>query len=145
MWSKIRVKLIEMLPLCLKDKVDFQMTAYRFGYRSLDKGHQLPTIAIIYNGEVVLRTYKYVDNPIEQIDENQFDTDHLFNSIRKYIDQKHELTRYIDDKYMRLLTLLDKRNGKRTITSLVNDYYKCENEQLKKIYEIRFDAENINY
>ena len=61
MWSKIRKKLIEMLDNSLKDKIDFQMTAYRFGRRSMDKGHQCPTVTILYKKEIVLRTYQNVD------------------------------------------------------------------------------------
>ena len=50
-----------MLDNSLKDKIDFQMTAYRFGRSSMDKGHQCPTVTILYNKEIVLRTYQNVD------------------------------------------------------------------------------------
>ena len=66
MWSKMRKKLKELLPESLVDKVDFQMTAYNYGWRSLAKGHQSPTITILYNGEIVLRTYQYADCQEEQ-------------------------------------------------------------------------------
>ena len=58
---------------------------------------------------------------------------------------KYEESRFINDDYMRLFTLLDRRTGKRTLEALREDYISCTEEELKCIYEIRFDAENIKY
>lgn len=149
MWTKIRKKLLEMLPDSLVGKVDYQMTAYRFGWRSFDKGHQLPTITIIYDGKVVLRTYQYMDylnsDGKRYREDMYFDTDHFFDAFRVYLSIKHEEARFINDYYMRLFTLLDRRTGKRTLVALKDDYVCCTEEELKRIYKIRFDAENIKY
>lgn len=149
MWTKIRKKLLEMLPDSLVGKVDYQMTAYRFGWRSFDKGHQLPTITIIYDGKVVLRTYQYMDylnsDGKRYREDMYFDTDHFFDAFRVYLSMKYEESRFINDDYMRLFTLLDRRTGKRTLEALREDYISCTEEELKCIYEIRFDAENIKY
>ena len=116
MWTKIRRKLLELLPKCLEGKVDFKMSAYRFGWRSFDKNHQLPTITIIYNKKIVLRTYQYMDylngNGKRYREDMYFDTDHFFDAFRKYLSMKHEDARYIKDYYIRMFTLLDKRTGK---------------------------------
>lgn len=148
MWSKVRKKLIEMLPNCLKGKIDFQMTAYRFGWRSMDKGHQCPTITIIYDKEIVLRTYQNVDYLKEhykdKYDEKlHYDTYHFFNAFIEYIGMKHEVARTINNYYIRLFTLLDKRTGKRTLENIKEGYYECKVKELRRIYEIRFNEEHI--
>ena len=146
MWSKVRKKLIEMLPNCLKGKIDFQMTAYRFGWRSMDKGHQLPTITILYNKEIVLRTYANIDVIKEHCSKDynkdmNYDTDHFFNALREYLSMKHDESRFIKDDYIRMFTLLDKRTGKRTLEVLIDDYKECKVNELRKIYKIRFKEE----
>lgn len=147
MWTKIRNKLIEMLSESLKDKIDFHMSAYRFGWRSASMNHLLPTITITYNKEIILRTYENMDyiNSYGIRNENHyFDTEHFFNALREYLNNKHEETRFDKDEYMRLFTLLDKRTGKRTLKRLIEDYNNCSIKELKRIYEIRFKEENIN-
>lgn len=148
MWSKVRKKLIEMLPNCLKGKIDFQMTAYRFGWRSMDKGYQLPTITILYNKEIVLRTYANIDFIKEHCSKDynkdmNYDTDHFLNAFREYLSMKHEESRFIKDDYMRMFTLLDKRNGKRTLEVLIDDYKECKVDELRRIYEIRFKEDKV--
>ena len=71
MWSKVRKKLIEMLPNCLKGKIDFQMTAYRFGWRSMDKGYQCQTKKLHY------------------------DIDHFFNTFREYLGIGGNLPKFL--------------------------------------------------
>lgn len=148
MWSKVRKKLIEMLPNCLKGKIDFQMTAYRFGWRSMDKGHQVPTITILYNKEIVLRTYANIDFIKEHYSKDynkdmNYDTDHFFNALREYLSMKHEVARTINNDYIRLFTLLDKRTGKRTLETIKEDYYECKVKELRRIYEIRFKEDKV--
>lgn len=148
MWSKVRKKLIEMLPNCLKGKIDFQMTAYRFGWRSMDKGYQLPTITILYNKEIVLRTYANIDFIKEHCSKDynkdmNYDTDHFLNAFREYLSMKHEESRFIKDDYMRMFTLLDKRTGKRTLEVLIDDYKECKVDELRRIYEIRFKEDKV--
>lgn len=148
MWTKIRSKLLEMLPKCLEGKVDFKMSAYRFGWRSSDKNHQLPTITIIYNKKIVLRTYQYIDyinsNGKRYREDMYFDTDHFFDALRQYLSMKHENARVIDDYYIRIFTLLDKRTGKRTLQVLKDDYDSCTEQELKNIYELRFKEEDLS-
>ena len=148
MWSKVRKKLIEMLPNCLKGKIDFQMTAYRFGWRSMDKGYQLPTITILYNKEIVLRTYANIDFIKEHCSKDynkdmNYDTDHFLNAFREYLSMKHEESRFIKDDYIRMFTLLDKRTGKRTLEVLIDDYKECKVDELRRIYEIRFKEDKV--
>ena len=148
MWSKVRKKLIKMLPNCLKGKIDFQMTAYRFGWRSMDKGYQLPTITILYNKEIVLRTYANIDFIKEHCSKDynkdmNYDTDHFLNAFREYLSMKHEESRFIKDDYMRMFTLLDKRTGKRTLEVLIDDYKECKVDELRRIYEIRFKEDKV--
>ena len=148
MWSKVRKKLIEMLPNCLKGKIDFQMTAYRFGCRSIDKGHQLPTITILYNKEIVLRTYDNIDYIKEHCSKDynkdmNYDTGHFLNAFREYLSMKHKESRFIKDDYIRMFTLLDKRTGKRTLEVLIDDYKECKVDELRRIYEIRFKEDKV--
>lgn len=138
-----------MLPNCLKGKIDFQMAAYRFGWRSMDKGHQLPTITILYNKEIVLRTYDNIDYIKEHCSKDynkdmNYDTDHFFNALKEYLSMKHDESRFIKDDYIRMFTLLDKRTGKRTLEALIDDYKECKVDGLRRIYEIRFKVEQIS-
>ena len=148
MWTKIRKKLLETLPESLKGKIDFQMAAYRFGWRSIDKGHQLPTITIMYNGEIVLRTYQYLDYiknnyHYEMYDRLYFDTDHFLDSFRKYHSMKHYDACRLDDVYFRLFALLDRRVGKRTLVRMMSDLNRCLIPELSRICRIRFEVEGI--
>lgn len=141
MWSKIRKKLINMLPKSLDGKIDFQMSSYRFGWRSHNKGHQLPTITILYEDNIVLGTYKYAH--YQNRNDIVYDTDKFIMYFNEYINMKASM--FIENNiYFRIFMLLDGRIGKRTLLCLIDEYKSCNNVELKRLYEISFWNEGLS-
>ena len=151
MWSKIQKKLYNNLPDCLKDKITIQMTAYRFGWRSMDKGHQCPTIVIKYKGKIILRTYEYRDfleHYYKWPKDRKYDTDRFFRELREYYNLKHEISSKSDNIYFKMFSLLDKRTGKRTLKRYIEEGLseKCLNEEnfaLFELFMIRLSEEKL--
>ncbi len=142
MWTKVKSKWLSILPSSLEEKIDYHMTSYRFGWRSSNKNHQLPTITIRYNQEVVLRIYEYASF-LYMNERVVHDTDEFFKNFRKYFSASREERLVNDESFFRIFALLDKRTGKRTLKEFIDDYYECDDVELNRIYEIRFDNENI--
>ncbi len=114
---------------------------------------------IFYKGELILnfetddwgmhyyKPEKYADNTAA----TPLDFDQFRRHFKKYYQQKHQESAKDKDYYFRILTLLDRRTGKRTLQKFVNegDFFEIvvmnRDFRLEKLYKIRFDVAGIKY
>jgi len=81
--------------------------------------------------------------------DDYYDRYGFVNEIYTYMNYKHHVTSDNTKIVNRILALLDRRTGKRTLQKYIQDgdYFKTvvidHNKKLQKIYEVSFDAHNI--
>lgn len=77
------------------------------------------------------------------IEAGRADSHDVSISIDVYLNQRAEESLESENLLLRMFAVLDRRIGKRTLLKLV-DSYKSLPEWLRRIYELRFEAEGIS-
>lgn len=111
-----------------------------------------------YKGELVLTFisdyYLWYSNPNKYADNTPstpLDLDQFLRHFKAYYQQKHQDSAKDKDYYFRILSLLDKRTGKRTLKKFLEngDFFEIvvmnRDFRLEKLYKIRFDIAGIHY
>ena len=109
-----------------------------------------------YKGEIILTFvsdyfiwWKNPDKYKENIPSIPLDLDKLMKNFKRYYQQKHQQSAEDKDYYFRILALLDKRTGKRTLQKFLNngDFFEVvvmnRDFRLEKLYKIM--CSSINY
>lgn len=125
-------------------------------------GYVYPNIILKYKNKSLLTAYSSLvyfknhsfqalnDKEKEILKKACFDSSYLRDTFKQYIIMKHEESAKNNDIYFRVLTLLDRRTGKRTLKKFIEngDFYNAISLKLYdlvKIYKFRFELENIHY
>lgn len=136
MWSKTKKKLEDLLCDSLKERLEYHCSNYRMHdgigrtYITIDKKEVL-------NMCTLKRDYyrKPKDGVYSQVE--------FIDSVYKYFDLSIEEAQKSEDPIIRMLGVLDRRTGKRTLESMKPDIA-SEYEVVSKMYIIRCNAEGIN-
>ena len=115
-------------------------------------------IEFFYKGELILVFisdyyiwWKDPDKYKENTPDTPLDLDKFMKAFKRYYQQKHQDSAESKDYYFRILSLLDKRTGKRTLKKFLDngDFFEIvvmnRDFRLEKLYKIRFDIAGIRY
>ena len=69
----------------------------------------------------------------------------IVDAIGIYLHSDIKATLESDNYFIRALAILDRRCGKRTLRELAEDTFVTAPDWLKRVYRIRFEAEEIKY
>lgn len=161
-WSKQKQILKNNLCESLKDRIDFNIIKYRKSHDSLgravitlDKKEICSMATIVFEREhfnvVGFRLDNesfddYIKRDLEGykiVNENGYFSElDFYGSINIYLNISIEEAIKSDNILVRVLSMLDKRLGKRRLKKLYEDMEK-ENDLVKKFYNIRVESENM--
>ncbi len=140
MWSKNKKRLIELMSENLGGRVDIHCVSYRnqdgIGrcYITIDKNEVLNMC------DIKSKVYQLPMNTVsnENISQIQF-----FDTLHHYFMNSIEESMKSDDVITKILVLLDRRLGKRSILNMKNQMADAP-EIIQSFYKLRCDAENIH-
>lgn len=161
-WSKQKQILKNNLCESLRDRIDFNIIKYRKSHDSLgravitlDKKEICSMATIVFEREhfnvVGFRLDNesfddYIKRDLEGykiVKENGYFSEFdFYESINIYLNISIEDAIKSDNILVRVLSMLDKRLGKRRLKKLYEDIEK-ENDLVKKFYNLRLEAENM--
>jgi len=141
MWSKNKKRLKELMCDSLKNRVDFHCVAYRnqdgMGrcYITVDKKEVLNMC------DIKSKVYQMPVNTIvsEHISQIQF-----FDMLHRYLNTSIEESMKSDEVITKILVLLDKRIGKRTLLNM-NSEIAQDREIIQFFYHLRCKSEDMQY
>ncbi|MFJ5762544.1 hypothetical protein ACIQAA_26135 [Neobacillus sp. NPDC093182] len=76
--------------------------------------------------------------------EGVFEQYDFFDSLEEYFSSSIEKSLISTDMVIKILSLIDRRIGKRTLQKL-NESIKSENDIIKYFFELRCDAEGVSF
>lgn len=169
-WSKAKKQLKSFICKSLKDRIDFHIINYRKAHDQLgravitvDKKEVLNMCTItsdiaLYRKEWDIRHNQNIEYDVHDRNQNyeigvqahnlikaegifaQYD---FFDSLEEYFSSSIEKSLISTDMVIKILSLIDRRTGKRTLQKL-NESIKSENDMIKYFYQLRCDAEGLN-
>ncbi len=128
-------KRLEQEFLCdsLKGRISYFMTSYSKAHDNEGR------VAIRVDGVEVLKGSQFKE---VSISEGTFNTHSFTNALEKFFHMDIKDSINSDNYLIRLLAILDRRVGKRTLTKLV-DQLEEQPDWLKYFYKLRLSSENI--
>ena len=169
-WSKAKKYLKSFICESLKDRIDFHIINYRKAHDQLgravitvDKKEVLNMCTItsdiaLYRKEWDIRRNQNIEYDVYDRNQNyaigeqahnlikakgifaQYD---FFDSLEEYFSSSIEKSLISADMVIKILSLIDRRVGKRTLQKL-NESIKGESDMIKYFYQLRCDAEGVN-
>jgi len=139
MWSKNKKRLNQLMCDSLKNRVDFHCVAYRMQdgigrcYITVDK-KEIFNMCDIKSKVYQLKEGVILDGNYSQI--------LFFDLLHQYFDNSIEESLQSNEIITKILVLLDRRIGKRTLTkmkSTISD----EPEIVQYFYKLRWDSEDV--
>lgn len=168
-WSKAKKLLMSFVCDSLRSRVDFQVINYRKAHDQLGRAViTVDKVEILSMCTITAEREEYYREQDIRLQSNDFDYDSVSN-LRSIQDQAHEqlktegiygqydffsaLEVYFNspiedslksnDILMKILCLLDRRVGKRTLRKM-KDFISKEHALVQDFYKLRCDAENIH-
>ncbi|MED3998360.1 hypothetical protein ABE036_14920 [Priestia aryabhattai] len=168
-WSKAKKRLMSFMCESLHSRVDFQVINYRKAHDQLgravitvDKVEMLNMCTITAEKEEYYRerdiriqlddfTYDNVFNnrAIQEQAQEQLKTEGIyaqydfFSALEEYFNSPIELSLKSNDMLIKILCMLDRRVGKRTLRKMKESILE-ENTFVQDFYKLRCEAENIH-
>ncbi|WP_154992230.1 SF0329 family protein [Priestia megaterium] len=168
-WSKAKKRLMSFMCESLHSRVDFQVINYRKAHDQLgravitvDKVEMLNMCTITAEKEEYYRerdiriqlddfTYDNVFNnrAIQEQAQEQLKTEGIyaqydfFSALEEYFNSPIELSLKSNDMLIKILCMLDRRVGKRTLRKM-KEFILEESTFVKDFYKLRCEAENIH-
>ncbi|AWD63550.1 hypothetical protein ABFY54_19515 [Priestia megaterium] len=168
-WSKAKKRLLSFVCESLHSRVDFQVINYRKAHDQLgravitvDKVEMLNMCTITAEKEEYYRerdiriqlddfTYDNVFNnrAIQEQAQEQLKTEGIyaqydfFSALEEYFNSPIELSLKSNDMLIKILCMLDRRVGKRTLRKMKESILE-ENTFVQDFYKLRYEAENIH-
>ncbi|GAB1761326.1 SF0329 family protein [Priestia megaterium] len=168
-WSKAKKRLLSFVCESLHSRVDFQVINYRKAHDQLgravitvDKVEMLNMCTITAEKEEYYRerdiriqlddfTYDNVFNnrAIQEQAQEQLKTEGIyaqydfFSALEEYFNLPIELSLKSNDMLIKILCMLDRRVGKRTLRKMKESILE-ENTFVQDFYKLRYEAENIH-
>ena len=169
-WSKAKKQLKSFICESLKDRIDFHIINYRKAHDQLgravitvDKKEVLNMCTItsdiaLIRKEWDIRRDQNIEYDVYDRKQNyeigvqahtlikaegvfaQYD---FFDSLEEYFKSSIEKSLISTDMVIKVLSLIDRRVGKRTLQKL-NESIKSESDMIKYFYKLRCDAEGVN-
>lgn len=169
-WSKAKKQLQGYICESLKDRIDFHIINYRKAHDQLgravitvDKKEVLNMCTItsdiaLIRKERDIRRNQNIEYDVYNQNQNyeigvqahnlikaegifaQYD---FFDSLEQYFNSSIEKSLVSTDMVVKILSLIDRRIGKRTLEKL-NESIKSESDIIKYFYQLRCDAEGLN-
>ena len=151
-WKYIK-KQLEKEFICqkLKGRISFDLTLYK------PEPYEQQYFIIKYDDEILfeakMRKYYSINQYTEYLNSEWiahyngiYGVEEIIKSIGVYLHSSVEDNLNSLDYFCRALAILDRRCGKRRLEELAkSDYIDNTPNWLKRIYTVRFKAENINY
>jgi hypothetical protein len=165
MWSKTRKQLEELTCTTLKGRVKFFVTQYRKSHDQhgracivVDGEEVFDMCDLRYNVNVWDKKIELKENPemrrydesfsifweVDEIIREQgvFNEDHFFDAVTQYLNNSIEDSLRSENMIVLILVLIDRRVGKRTLSSL-NEEIKKRHNIVQYFYKLRCEAEGI--
>lgn len=168
-WSKAKKRLKSFIREPLQPRVDFQVINYRNAHDQLgravitvDKVEKLSMCTITaereeyYRERAIRRNLNNFDfdnvgfnREIQEQAHQQLKKEGIyaqydfFTTLEQFFDSSIEESLKSSDSLMKILCLLDRRVGKRTLRNMKESILE-ENEVVRYFYELRCEAENIH-
>lgn len=139
MWSKTKKRLEEMICDKLQNRVKFHCSSYRMHdsigrcYITIDKNEVLNMCDLksnVYNSD-----FHNTDTDFSQVKFFDVVNEYFDNSIQKSMESSEVITK--------ILIILDKRVGKRTLIKM-EDSIRNDEEIMQLFYKLRCEAEGIS-
>ncbi len=135
MWSRTKKRLSSFLCDSLKGRVDYHCSNYRI-HDGIGRTYITVDGKEIYNMCTLKRNYygNQNDGCYSQVE--------FMESLEMYFDSAIEQILESDDEMIKILSILDRRVGKRTLLKLL-DEYESEEKIIKYFIDMRCDAEGL--
>ena len=150
-WSDLRKRQLELLAPALNDRVDYHLASYHkvhnaYGHAAiLVDGQAAVTFSWVEMYEQEMYDYDEAHLPRWQNDATFSDADFI-NALTAYRHLSIAEALVHEDFIIRVLALLDRRAGKRTLQRLIaEDAWNGWPEWVRRFCMLRFDAEGMPY
>lgn len=136
MWSKIKKQLESLICDSLKDRVEFFCSNYRM-HDGIGRAYITVDGNEVYNMCTLKRDYYH------QLKEGVYSQVEFLDAAREYLTNSIEISLKSDNTIIKILAILDRRTGKRTLENLKATILNDE-DIVQYFYRLRCDAEGIN-
>lgn len=170
-WSKVKKQLKSFTCDSLKDRIDFHIINYRKAHDQLgravitvDKKEILSMCTITAEGTMYRKDWdiREKQNIEYDIDNRKLNLEvglqahevikaegilaqhDFFDALEEFLNSPIEASLRSHDIVIKILTLIDRRVGKRTLQKL-NGSIKSEHESIKYFFKLRCDAEGVSF
>ncbi len=135
MWSKTKKHLQSFLCTSLKDRVDYFCSNYRI-HDGIGRTYITVDGNEVYNMCTLKRDY------YRQPKEGVYSQVEFIEAVNEYLNSPKEALIKSDNTLIKILVILDRRVGKRTLENMHNTIT-TEEEIVQYFYKLRCDAEGI--
>ncbi|MEI2366516.1 MULTISPECIES: SF0329 family protein [Niallia] len=168
-WSKVKKKLESYICHCLKNRVDFYLTNYRRTHDQtgrafiiVDNKEVLNMCSIIAEKAVVkkedeIRNTQNIRYDVDNYEQNRdiqrqaaelvmaegiFAQYDFFDAVEEFLRLPIELALKSDNMVIKILSLIDRRVGKRTLQKIKESIHE-EKDIVQYFFQLRYEAEGL--